>query len=343
MRITGAAGLLVLLVLAAVGSAAAAGGIAIAHRGASGYLPEHTLAAKAVAHAMGADYVEQDLVLSRDGVPVVLHDLHLDAVTDVAAVFPGRARADGRHYAIDFTVDELKRLRVTERIHPRTGRAVYPARFPPGASSFRIATFAEAIELVQGMNRSTGREVGIYPEIKAPAWHREQGHDISRTVLDVLRAYGYTGREDPVYLQTFDWNEARRLRLELGYEGRLVQLIGERGWGVAPGTDFRFLLSPAGVAAIAEVADGIGPWLPQVVAGVDARGRPRITDLVATAHAHGLEVHPYTLRADALPAWAGSLEDAMRVLFCEAGVDGIFTDFPDRAAAFLRRERQPCG
>jgi glycerophosphoryl diester phosphodiesterase len=159
--------------------------IVIAHRGASGYLPEHTLAAKAVAHAMGADYIEQDVVLSRDGVPVVLHDIQIETVTDVATMFPGRARADGRFYAIDFSLDELKALTVMERADER-GEQVFPDRFPRGASSFRIPTLAEEIELIQGLNLSTGREAGIYPEIKAPAWHRAQGQDISAIVLGVL-------------------------------------------------------------------------------------------------------------------------------------------------------------
>jgi glycerophosphoryl diester phosphodiesterase len=106
--------------------------IVIAHRGASGYLPEHTLAAKAMAHAMGAHFIEQDVVLSRDGTPIVLHDIHLDSTTDVAQAFPGRARDDGRYYAIDFDIEEIRELRVHERTHLGTGlgRAVYPGRFP---------------------------------------------------------------------------------------------------------------------------------------------------------------------------------------------------------------------
>src|SRR6185503_3347980 len=170
--------------------------IVIAHRGASGYLPEHTLAAKALAHGMGADYLEQDVVLSRDGVPVVLHDIHIDTVTDVAKRFPGRARPDGRYYALDFTVAELKQLAASERFDPKTGLAVFPRRFPVGKSSFQVPTLEEELQLVQGLNASTGRVAGIYPEIKNPAWHRQQGHDVSRIVLDVLARYGYRTRAD---------------------------------------------------------------------------------------------------------------------------------------------------
>jgi glycerophosphoryl diester phosphodiesterase len=316
-------------------SGVAAEKIVIAHRGASGYLPEHTLAAKAVAHAMGADYIEQDVVLSKDGVPMVLHDIQIDTVTDVAQAFPDRARADGRFYAIDFTVDELQSLSVMERAD-RAGEPAFPGRFPRGASSFQIPTLAEEIELIQGLNLSTGREAGIYPEIKAPAWHRAEGQDISAIVLSVLADYGYADADDLIHLQCFDWNETKRIRHELGFRGKLVQLLGENDWAEAPDVDYAALQTKEGLAAIADVADGIGPWLRHVVTGADHRGRPLITDLVENAHAHGLAVHPYTFRADALPDYADSLEEALRIFLVEAGVDGVFTDFPDRAVAFLR-------
>jgi glycerophosphoryl diester phosphodiesterase len=316
-------------------SGVAAQKIVIAHRGASGYLPEHTLAAKAAAHAMGADYLEQDVVLSRDGVPMVLHDIHVDTVTDVAQVFPDRARADGRFYAIDFTVDELQSLTAMERAD-KAGEQVFPGRFPRGASSFQIPTLAEEIELIQGLNLSTGREAGIYAEIKAPAWHRAEGHDISAIVLGVLADYGYTDPDDPAYLQCFDWNETQRIRNELGWRGKLVQLLGENDWHEAPDVDYDALRTKDGLAAIAKVADGIGPSMHHVVTGIDPGGRTLVTDLVATAHALGLAVHPYTFRADALPDYADSLEQALRIFLIEADVDGVFTDFPDRAVAFLR-------
>ena len=316
------------------------GKIVIAHRGASGYLPEHTLAAKAAAHAMGADYLEQDVVLSRDGVPMVLHDIQIDTVTDVAQAFPDRARADGRFFAIDFTADELKSLAAMERAE-EGGRPAFPGRFPRGASSFQIPTLAEEIELIQGLNLSTGREAGIYPEIKAPAWHRAQRQDISAIALGVLADYGYADPDDLIHLQCFDWNETQRIRGELGWRGKLVQLLGENAWREAPGVDYDALRTADGLAAIARVADGIGPSMSHIVTGLDAGGRPIVTDLVANAHALGLVVHPYTFRADALPDYAGSLEEALHIFLVDAGVDGVFTDFPDRAAAFLRGNRAP--
>jgi len=309
--------------------------IVVAHRGASGYLPEHTFAAKAMAHAMGADYLEQDVVLSKDGIPIVLHDVILDAVTDAATVFAGRARGDEHFYAIDFTLDELRQLTVMERANA-AGEPLFPARFPRGAATFHIATLAEEIELVQGLNLSTGREAGIYPEVKKPAWHHAEGYDAAASVLAVLADYGYTGKDDAAFVQCFDWNETRRIRTDLGYRGKLVQLLDTNDGDEAPFIDYDALRSDDGLAAIAEVADGIGPRMADIVAGVGADGRPQITDLVAQAHARGLAVHPFTLRADALPAYADSLEDLLRILLVDAQVDGVFTDFPDRAVAFIR-------
>ena len=141
------------------GSALAADKIVIAHRGASGYLPEHTLPAKAMAYAQGADYLEQDLVMTKDDQLVVLHDHYLDRVTDVAERFPDRARKDGRYYAIDFTLAEIRSLKFTEGFEIENGKKVqvYPGRFPMGKSDFRIHTFEEEIEFVQGLNRQKHR------------------------------------------------------------------------------------------------------------------------------------------------------------------------------------------
>jgi len=304
--------------------------IIVAHRGACGYLPEHTLAAKAMAHAMGADFIEQDVVLTRDHHPVVLHDIRLDTVTDVAAVYPERAREDGRFYAIDFTLPEIKRLRVTERRDHETGKAVYPDRFPCGKSSFRVPTLAEEIELIQGLNRSTGREVGIYTEIKDPAWHRRQGMDISRVVLATLDRYGYREKTDAIWIQCFDPIETARLRRELGCRLRLVQLIGSNDWEDFD-TDFDRLRTPEGLKEIAGYADGIGPWMPHVVAGRDGDGRPIVTPLVRTAHDLGLAVHPFTFRRDSLPDYVRDFDELLRLFLFEVRVDGLFTDFPEDA------------
>lgn len=311
--------------------------VIIAHRGASGYLPEHTLEAKAMAHAFGSHFIEQDVVLTKDGVPVVLHDHYLDTVTDVAEKFPSRAREDGRFYAIDFSLAEIKTLNAHERIDLKTGNAVFPKRFPIGLSSFEVPTLEEELELIKGLNRATGQNIGIYPEIKAPAFHRAEGQDISRIVLDVLKMHGYATKDDAVYVQCFDWNETQRIRKELGYKGKLVQLIAENDWGESPDVNFNFLKTAEGLAEIASVADGIGPWIPQVIEltekGVTSTG------LVARAHENGLEVHPYTARMDALPPSIKRFDDLMEAVLFTAGADGIFSDFPDKSLSFLVRRK----
>jgi glycerophosphoryl diester phosphodiesterase len=299
----------------------------IAHRGASGYLPEHTLAAKALAYGQGADFLEQDVVLSKDGVPVVFHDTVIDTTTDVAKQFPGRQRADGRFYALDFTVAELKRLNVTERFNPKTGKAVFPQRFPVGVGSFPVVTLEEEIRFVQSLNRSTGRHVGIHPELKAPAWHRREGRDLAAAVLPILRQYGYDDKAAACYVQCFEYDEVKRLRGELGWRGQLIMLLGSKGKG--PGeTDFTYLQTDAGLAELAKLVDGIGPPIGSYVTGKSPAER-QVTDLAARARKVGLKSHPYTLRADELPKCVTSVDELLSALFTEAKVDGLFTDFPD--------------
>ncbi len=311
----------------------------IAHRGASGYLPEHTLEAKALAHGMGADFLEQDVVLSRDDVPVVLHDIHIDTVTDAAARFPGRKRTDGRFYAIDFTVAELKQLQVTERISLKTGQAALPGRFPAGSKPyFHLHTLEEELEFIAGLNKSTGRTVGVYPEIKMPAWHRQQGRDISRIVIPILQRHGYRTKADACWVQCFEYDEVKRIRRELGWQGRLLQLLGTGAKGDA-GTNMAFLRSPAGLKELALVADGIGPAIASIISGKSVADR-RVTSLVKDAQAHHLVVHPYTVRVDELPKTVTSVEELHRILFVEAGIDGVFSDFPDRTAAFVKTLRR---
>lgn len=298
--------------------------VVIAHRGASGYLPEHTLESKAAAHAMGADLLEQDVVLTKDDVPIVMHDVQLETICDVSKIFPDRKRDDGHYYALDFTLAEIKQLHAHERINLKTGKAAFPNRFPLGRSSFEIPTLEEELQFIQGLNHSTGRVAGIYPEIKQPAWHRKQGHDISRIVLPILRRYGYATKADACWVQCFEWEEVQRIRTELGWEGRLLLLLGGGR------------KSAAELADIAKIADGIGPALGAIVAGKTRTDR-RVTDLVLDAHAAKLLVHPYTLRTDELPKCFDSVDDALDVLFREARVDGLFTDFPDVVVRWLAK------
>lgn len=315
--------------------------LVIAHRGASGYLPEHTLEAAAYAHALGADFIEQDLVLSKDGLVFVSHDIHVDTTTDVAQRYPERKRADGRYYAIDFTSEELKSLRVRERVDASTGQQVFPSRFPSRAdlgAGFRLCTFEEQLVLIEGLNRSTGRRVGIYPEIKAPAFHRKEGRDLGAVTLALLTKHGYSQADDPVYLQCFDPAELQRLRKVLGSHLKMVQLIGDNSDEDAA-ADYEAMVTPEGLKALATYAQGVGPHLARIATGVSPEGKPKLTRFVHDAHAAGLLVHPYTFRADALPKGVKDIQGLLAVFFLAAGVDGCFIDQPDTAVRFLSGRR----
>lgn len=297
--------------------------LVIAHRGASGYLPEHTMEAKVMAYQMGADYIEQDLVLSKDDIPIVIHDIYLDDVTDVAIKFPDRKREDGRYYVIDFNFNELKTLRVTERFDPKTGKQVYQNRFPKGKGNFSLHSLQEEIETIQGLNTVTKQEIGIYPEIKAPEFHQKEGKDIATIVLTILANYGYTKKEDKCILQCFDAKELERIRNVLKSDLFLVQLIESE-------EESKQLKHFAGYA------DGIGPWYKQLIAEKTKTGY-RFTSLVSDAHELGMVVHPYTLRADAYGEFS-SFREMMQILFIEANIDGAFTDFPDVVIDFLNEK-----
>ena len=303
--------------------------VVIAHRGASGYLPEHTREAKVMAHAMGADFIEQDVVLSKDDVPMVLHDVHLDTTTDVAEKFPDRRRADGRFYAIDLTAAEIGTLVATERFDHRTGKQVMPLRHPKGRGVFRVPTLESELELIAELNRTAGRRAGIYPELKAPAWHRKEGKDLAAIVLPILRKHGYATKSDPCYLQCFEYAEVKRVRSELGWKGNLIMLLG--GSKGVDGTDFNRLKTDDGLKELSGVVEGIGPSLADIISK-DAS----VTDLITRAHAVGLLVHPYTLRADALPKGVKDMRQAAELIFRNARADGLFTDHPDQVIKTLR-------
>jgi glycerophosphoryl diester phosphodiesterase len=312
--------------------------IVIAHRGASGYLPEHTLAAKALAHAMGANFLEQDVVLSRDGTAIVLHDIHLDSTTDVALRFPGRARSDGRFYAIDFDLHEIRQLRVHERTHPddkRKGCAVYPERFPVAHALFTVPTLAEEMDFLAGLDRSRGCRTGVYIELKSPNWHRREGLDLSAAVLAVLQQTGYRDRPEQVFLQCFDDQTLQQLRGQLTTPLPMIQLIGENAWGEDSDVDYDYLRTPEGLEHVASYAQGIGPFIPHIYLGKSPTGAPQLSALVEQAHAQGLQVHPYTFRRDELPAGIGSFKELLDIFIRQARVDGLFTDFPDLVADYL--------
>ena len=298
--------------------------IVIAHRGASGYLPEHTLEAKAMAYAMHPDYLEQDLVLSKDDVPIVIHDIHLDDITDVAVKFPSRIRKDGHFYVIDFTFKELQQLNVFERFDPKTKKVVFPDRFPYGKSHFKLHSLQDEIEMIQGLNKSTGNTIGIYPEIKNPAFHQKEGKDISKIILQILTHYDYRSKSDACILQCFDEAELKRIRTELKSNLFLVQLVGRK-------------VNEKDLDEFKTYADGIGPSLRSIIKGVDKNGNITYSNLVKNAHARNLKVHAFTLRADQLDK-VPSFEKLIEIVFYGANVDGAFTDFPDKVVDYLNKK-----
>jgi glycerophosphoryl diester phosphodiesterase len=307
----------VLLVMASV-VAPPARPLIIAHRGASGYRPEHTLEAYRLAVEMGADFIEPDLVSTKDGVLVARHENEIGRTTDVAVRFPGRKRlaiVDGRWligwFTEDFTLAELKTLRARERL---------PSRSHAFDGQFLIPTFDEVIALAQDLGHRRGREVGIYPETKHPAYFRRLGRPLEEPLLASLAKAGWDRADAPVFIQSFDRASLRALASKT--KVRLVQLVNRSSQ-----------VTDASLRTIATYAAGIGAEksLVQPIRVHGALGTP--TDLVARAHAAGLLVHVWTLRADRefLPAGYAGDPIAECLRFRSVGVDGFFIDQPDVA------------
>jgi len=344
--------------------------IVIGHRGASGYVPEHTLASYFLAMQHGVDFIEPDLVMTKDGVLIARHENEIGGTTDVAAHPEFAARRtrrliDGMQVAgwftEDFTLEELKTLRARERI-PEVRPA--NARFD---GQFEIPTLEEILTLVQGVEATRAQRavqlgaaaparIGVYPETKHPSYFAARGLAMEAPLVATLARFGYQGRAAPVWLQSFEVGNLIALSrmTELGR----VQLIEESGAPydfVLAGDPRTYadLLSPAGLAGIAGYAHAIGPSKNLIIArrADDTLGAP--TPLVGQAHAHGLMLHPWTFRAEnrflprefrsgEAPAQHGDLIGEI-VTFLAAGIDGFFTDQPDLGvaarAAFLAQVR----
>lgn len=346
--------------------------LVIGHRGASGYLPEHTLASYKKAIELGADFIEPDLVVTKDGELVARHEPNITATTNVADLpqFASRKttrKVDGVSetgwFVTDFTLAELRTLRAKQ---PN------PARDQSFNNQFTIPTFREMLDLAKAESARTGRTIGVYPETKHPTYHVDAGLPIEPRLLKILAEYGYTKKDSPVIIQSFEVANLKALRKQTGV--RLVQLID--GDGVdAKGTvtlaapfdkpydfavakdkrTFADLLTPKGLAEIKTYADGIGPWKPYLASAAqtlgpdgkpkDLNGDKKITEtdrvtiaptsVVKDAHAAGLFVHAYTFRneADLLALdYKGNPKNEYKRFF-ELGVDGVFSDFPDTAIA----------
>ncbi|GAB6388606.1 glycerophosphodiester phosphodiesterase [Stutzerimonas marianensis] len=320
--------------------------LVIAHRGASGYVPEHTLASYALAILQGADYIEPDLVMTRDGQLVARHDNELGLTTDVAdhPEFADRKRTqevDGVSltgwFSEDFTLAELKTLRAIERIPDiRPGNARMDG-------SLEIPTLQEIIDLVKTMQLSERRRIGLYIETKHSTHFQQLGLAMERPLVRTLHRNGYAGRNAPVYVQSFEVDNLKTLsRLT---QLRLVQLFG----GGQPydqqvrGSDLTYakMATADGLKAIARYAAGVGPEKSYIIPR-DANGNlGEPTDFVPNAHAAGLKVHPYTFRAENTflptnlrngdePSERGDIEADIRA-YLDAGIDGLFIDQPDIA------------
>jgi len=328
--------------------------LVIGHRGASALRPEHTLTSYGKAIADGADFVEPDLVMTRDGVPVARHENEISGTTDVAAHPEFAARkttkmVDGEKvtgwFTEDFTLAELKTLRARERL-PELRGTQYDGRF-------QIPTLEEIIDFVAAESTMVGYPVGIIPEIKHGAYFQKLGLPMEDKVLAILAAHPYT-QTAPVEIQSFEIANLWHLRRKIGGKGtknsrpniRLLQLLGDakgQAWDVtAAGGKLTFadMMKPAGLREIAIYADAIGPNIRSIIplAADGTLGRP--TALVHDAHAAGLELHPYTFRPEnffqAKNFWrgsdpktlnaAGSIEEIRAYL--DAGIDAFFTDDP---------------
>jgi glycerophosphoryl diester phosphodiesterase len=272
--------------------------LVIAHRGASAYLPEHTLAAYALALGQGADGIETDVVLSADGVPICLHDLWLETTTDVAEHYDGRSRSDGHYYAIEFTFEQIAQLRAF-------GRVSYAERTE--LPRMHVVTLEDLLRLRQYLHRTTGKRFTLLVELKAPQFHREQGQPLEEPVLQVLEHYACTTPECGVVLQSFDAHSLQRLRHELRTSLPIYQLTGH-------------MLTREQIDEVASYADGISAqrWLIE-----DGEGNPVDEGhLVADCHERGLKIFVWTMGRD---------EGAVRRMFWRYGVDGVITDNPDVA------------
>ncbi|HMN54611.1 MAG TPA: glycerophosphodiester phosphodiesterase [Sphingopyxis sp.] len=317
--------------------------IVIAHRGASGERPEHTLASYRLAIEQGADFIEPDLVLTKDGVLVARHENEISETTDVAdhPEFAGRRATktiDGKAvtgwFTEDFTLAELKTLRAKERI-PRLRGTAHDGQY-------EIPTFAEILDLLAAANKGRDHPVGVYPETKHPSYFAAIGLPHEAPLLAILEKYGYRGRAAPVFIQSFEVGNLKALRAKSDLP--LIQLMdGAGGPADDPKATYAMMATPAGLKAVAAYADGIGPNKEMIIprSAIGTLGDP--TALVRDAHAAGLKVHPWTFRRENYflpladkgginPAGHGDLAAEIKT-YLRTGIDGLFSDNPCEAVS----------
>lgn len=328
---------------------AAADPIVIAHRGASGERPEHTLAAYSLAIEQGADFIEPDLVLTKDGVLVARHENEISETTDVAtrAEFADRKATkiiDGESFTgwftEDFTLAELKTLRARERLPQLRGANT------AFDGQYAVPTFDEILALARDEGKRRGRVIGVYPETKHPSYFAGIGLAHETPLLTALARFGHSAKDAPIFIQSFEVGNLKVLRGKTKL--RLIQLMADAGGPPdLPGGSYADMAKPGNLKQIAAYADGIGVAKAMVIPrDVDGRlGAP--TTLVADAHKAGLAVHVWTFRREnyflpaeyrsgADPRTAGDLAAEIRA-FLATGIDGLFSDNVTEAVAVVRR------
>lgn len=316
--------------------------VVIAHRGASGYRPEHTLASYALAIEMGADFVEPDLVATSDGHLIARHEPLLDETTDVAkrpefAKRRSTKNLDGKpvtgFFASDFTLAEIKQLRAIQS---------NSARSKEFDGQFEVPTFEEILDLVTAESAKRQRKIGVYPETKHPAFHLALNLPLEDRLLDALQRRQLDHADAPVFIQSFESANLQYLRSRT--KVRLVQLFDESvvhydstGTRVAAVRvshfgDPRGVSLPHNMADIAKYAYAVGPWKGHILRENGKAALLR-TNLIERAHAAGLRVHAYTFRNEPARLAAQYENDPQREYrqFFELGIDGVFSDFPDTA------------
>jgi glycerophosphoryl diester phosphodiesterase len=316
--------------------------LVIAHRGASGYRPEHTLASYTLAIEMGADYIEPDLVATRDGQLIARHEPLLDDTTDVKSrpEFASRRttkQLDGKSvtgfFASDFTLAEIKQLRAVQS---------NPARSKEFDGKFEIPTFEEILALAERESQRRGRIIGVYPETKHPSFHLALNLPLEGRLLDILRKHQLDRADGPVFIQSFESANLQYLRAKTKLP--LVQLLDDGALQYDPSGkrvtavkieqygDQRGGAVPQSLADVAQYANAIGPWKRQIMR--DLKGPQLLqSTLIEQAHAAGLRVHTYTFRSEPAtlaPEYNNDPQLEYRQFYA-LGIDGVFADFPDAA------------
>ena len=333
--------------------------LVIGHRGAAGYLPDHTLEGYALAIEQGADFIEPDLVATKDGHLIARHEPNITSTTDVAtrSEFANRRRdavvdgvTENGWFASDFTLKEIKKLRVVQPLAER------PQQFN---GRFQIPTLEEVIALAKRKSEEKGRVIGIYPETKHPTYHKNLKLPLERRLVAALERAGWNHRDAPVIIQSFEQANLKELRNMTPV--RLVQLVDANDvnpdgsldftapfdrpydWTVSGRTDlFSYFTTDAGLREIKTYADGIGPWKRYIVstkaAGLPGPGEASRTllppsDLIERAHRVGLIVHTWTFRNEQRRLAADYAGNPVNeyLQFYRLGIDGVFSDFPDTA------------